>query len=381
MKRIHLIPFMILSLVLWTSCESDLNEDPGNPGNPVITNVDPDKASEYLVLNNAAKITGSLPLSNDGGLKLDVEDTIFTMKGYPLGSRIRVLHDPSQSVSDFNIHVGGASFYYNVPEEIAEDQYIVEEESDTTSVLVLELDPPADEVDYPFTLEVYIQPLDESGNPLDEFIRWLTVEDPEDSGSGGCNSITGKVWEWNFSLRINHGDIVNVWAPALGTPINTTGGGCCSGSGNSYTTVDPFCVVGINEPNMKWVEVTPHDYYVRNYEYLQFGDDGSALADGLEIIKNWDLFNTDFCSETLSYTYTENKNKLVEGTHDFVRGANHINFSFPDWEGGWRPRGGNIVYTCNVLVISYDVEIDTFIKVYKEWDGTQIVESEVIWHD
>jgi len=380
----------LLSLTILCSliyaCDSEIDPDIGGPGTPGGGNnqpgnqVDPDKASEYLLLDEATKVSGSLPTASDGNLKLSVGDTIFTVKGHPWGNRIRVLHDSTQSVHGFNIYVSGASHYFNVPEEIVDGQFMAEGENDTTSVVLLEIDPPVDEVNYPFTMEIIIQPLDEAGVALDEFSRWITVEDPEDSNVA-CNSITGKVWEWNFTLRLLNGAIENVWAPALGEPINTQGGGCCSGTGRSLTTVSPFCEVDINEPNMQWIEVYPSDYYVREYEYLQFGDDGSALADGLEIIKNWDLFNTDFCNNNLGYTWSVSENQLVPGTHDFVPGADRINFSFPDWEGGWRPRGGAIVYTCNTLVITYGVEIDTFVLVYKEWDGTQILDSEVIWHD
>lgn len=370
--------------VVW-SCESDLNpDDPGNPTNPnnpnLPANIDPDKASRYLVLDSATQITGTPGGASDGQIKMDVEDTIFAVKGYPLGSRIHFSKDTTQNISGYYVHVSGASSYYDVPETIIDGQYEPTTDEDTSSVLVLDLDPTVDNVDYPFTIEVIIQPHDPSGNPLDEFTRWVTVEDPEDGSNGGCNTITGKVWEWNFSFRVYNDEILNVFAPGLATPINSQGGGCCTSQGKSLTVSSPLCAVGIQEPNVRWVEVTPNDYSVRPYQYLQFGDDGSALADGLYIVKNWDLTTTDFCSNRLGYTYNVDENQLVAGTHDFSPGANSISFDFPNWQGGWRPQDGQIVYTCNVLVIIYGVEDQTFV-VYKNWDGTQIEYTEVIWHD
>ena len=380
------LTILLLTGLLWmAACESDIDPIDGdqsnnssNPTDPVT--YDPDEISEYLVLDNATKINGTLPTAPDGQLKIDARDTIFLVKGYRLGSRIRVLHDSTQDVSGFNIHLSGASFYYDVPEDIVEGQYVAQGEGDTTSVLELDIDLPEDDVEYPYTAEVIIQPHGPSGQLFDEFSRYITIEDPE-SGEN-CNSIVEKTWEWNFTLRVNNGDITSVWAPGLGIPINTTGGGCCGGEGKSYTVTDPQCVADIQEPNMKWIKVYPNDYYVRPFEILHFYDGGKALAFQKEVIKNWDLFNTDFCSKALAYTFTVNDNFAREGEHDFTPGASYMRLNFPDWKGGWRPLGGDIVYTCNVLVIVSGSEGDAFLAVYKQWDGFSMIENtQVIWHD
>jgi len=390
-------------LILFVSCQTETDVDPndnetegseeeennnngnGNPGGEFTS----DELSSFLIFSDSTtKIDGQPPASPDGQLKINIKDTIYVVKGYPWGNRIHFLHDPSQDITGFYIYVEGASYYHDVPETVVEDQYIPTDDEDTTSVVVLDFDLSKQNgrtyedknVVYPVTAEIKIQPHDKDGASLDEFTKWITIEDPE-SGEN-CNSIVEKTWEWNFTIRVNNGDVVNVWAPGLAIPINTKGGGCCNGDGKSLTTADIGCEVDINEPNMTWIEVYPNDFYVRPFEILHFYDGGKALAFQKEIIKNWDLFNTDFCGQALAYTFTVNDNFAREGEHDFIPGASHMKLNFPGWKGGWKPTGGDIVYTCNTLIIIFGVEGDAFLSVYKQWDGFSLIEdTQVIWHD
>ncbi len=366
--------------------EENEEEDENNNSGSTFTS---DELSSFLVFSeNPTQISGNLSSAPDGQMKIDVEDTIYVVKGYPLGNRISFLKDPSQDITGFYISVAGASHYFDVPKTIEEDQFVAEGEDDTVSVILLGFDPSAQngrlaetkETTYPVTTEIKIQPHDKNGTAIDEFTKFITVEDPE-SGAN-CNSILEKTWEWNFTFRINNGEIVNIWAPGLGIPINTKGGGCCNGDGKSFTVTDPGCVANINEPNMKWIEVYPNDFYVRPFEILHFYSGDKVLAFQKEIIKNWDLFNTDFCSQNLTYTSKVNDNFARQGEHDFTPGASRIKLSFPDWKGGWRPTGGDIVYTCNTLVIIAGNEGDTFLYVYRLWNGFSLItQTQVIWHD
>ncbi len=379
MNRIHLISFLIFSLALWTSCESDLNEDPSNPGNPNSgKTLSAEEASEYLVLKGHAKITGTLPTTNDGQLKLDVEDTIFVVKGYPLGSRIEVLHHPGENVAGYNLYLPGSSFYYHVPETIIEGQYQTPEENDTTSIIELNFDPPVDEVDYPYTIEIVIQPVDDGGNPLDEFERWVTVEDPEDaSGAGSCNTIArprsdNRIhWEWDFTIREFNGQILNVFAPGLASPINSQGAGCCSDSGRSYTTSNhPGCTNNGTSSGLTWVVLDVDDYVVRPFMFLQIYEDGSIDASGNEVKKQYNRSITNFCSEVVGYDFF-NTDIGGTGTHDFTPGANYININWTSWQGGYRINSGSLIYTCNTMILSWGGE-DKFSAVYKKpifYDG------------
>ena len=365
---------LLCGLLLFCSCETDLDpDDPGNnPNNPnQPANIDPDKASGYLRLDSPTVISGTLGSAVEGQLKMDVEDTIFSIKGYPIGNRLEFLHDPTQDVSGFYIYVGGASSYYDVPETIIEGQYTPPEEGDTTAILDMDLDPTIDNVDYPYTIEITIQPHDPSGNPLDEFTRWVTVEDPADSGGGsGCNTIARPLsdntihWDWDFTIREFNGDILNVFAPGLATPINSQGSGCCSDNGKSYSVSDsPACVPNTTASHMTWVQLEVDDYSVRPYELWQIYDDGSLMVLSNEIKKTYNRPTTNFCSGTVGYTF-DNEDTGGTGTHDFIPGGDHINFDFPNWEGGWRPRGGDLIYTCNTMIITWGRE-DKFSAVYR----------------
>ena len=379
MKRIQSITLMLLSLGFWTACESDITDDlnnPGNPNNPRNPNpakaLSADEASEHLVLKNHAKITGTLPNASDGQLKLDVEDTIYVVKGYPLGSRIEVLHHPGENVAGFNITVPGSTFYFHVPETIIEGQYEPSEESDSISIIELDFDPPVDEVDYPYTTEIVIQPVDDNGNPLDEFERWVTVEDPEQSSTNGsgCNTIARPVndnnlhWEWDFTVRELNGDIVNVFAPGLATRINSQGSGCCGDNGRSYAVGDtPACVPNTTAQHLTWVELEVDDYSVRPFELWQIYENGTVRVYSNEIKKTYNRPTTNFCTGVIGYTF-DNDDTGGIGTHNFVAGGSHISFDFPNWEGGWRPQGGTLIYTCHTMIISWGGG-DKFSAVYK----------------
>ncbi len=358
----------------------DDNENPKDSVADPSGQIDPDTLSEYLVLKDAIKITGELPAAVDGQVKVDVKDTIFLVKGYPYGNHLRFKHDPSQHVAGFKIRLGSASYYFEVPEDVLEGEAIPPKESDTTAVLVLDLDIP-EEVDYPFTTEITIQPQDESGAPIDEFDRWVTVEDPEDSSSGnGCNDITQAFgappvvprWRWDHTIREYNGAILNVLAPNRRQRINSQGAGCCRDDGTSVTTSDsPSCYEGTTAPRLTWMEWEVDDYSVRYEEYLWVFDNGVLNAQGIWDKKQYDRSSTNFCTGEVGYTYSHEvygaRNDSPVGTHDFVPGATHLNINLQNWEGGFRmPSSADIVYTCHVLLLKWGVD-DLFISRYEDY--------------
>ncbi len=380
---------LILSLlIIFNSCQDEPEVEPSD--NNKVQNEEekeeeeqnnsgktfsPDELSSFLVFTDSvSKTDGELPSAPDGQIKIDVEDTIFVVKNYPIGKRIHFKHNPSQKISGFYIYVGGSSFYYDVPETVTDDQYIPEGDEDTTSVILIDIDPPADETDYPFTTEIVIQPHGESGTPLDEFIKWITVEDPGNNSGGLCNSITDskstndagkpvKTWVWDFTIREYNGEVLNVFAPGLSTVINSQGSGCCSSSGISFTVNgSPYCFV--DTPHMTWVTLDVNDYSVRTYELLTFWDDGEIYQHSNEVKKQYDISITNFCSGTVGYTFDNNYYSNI-GTHDFTPGASHINLEFPQWKGSWRTQGGQLIYTCNTLIMSWGGN-DKFTAIYRK---------------
>ncbi|MGI9552650.1 MAG: hypothetical protein ACR2MT_15715, partial [Aurantibacter sp.] len=319
----------------------------------------------------------------DGQLKMDVKDTIYSVKGYPLGNRIWFLHDPSQDVSGFHVYVSGSTFYYHVPEDMEEGQSVPQEENDTIAVLVLDLDLPNDhEVDYPFTTEVVIQPLDESGMPLDEFDRSITIEDPNDNDPGSrCATITQPFqvpsaprWRWDFTIRERNGVIENSWEPARRRKINRLGWGCCVNGDISATAAESiFCREGTTQPGYEWVELEVDDYIVRYEEYMWVFDNGVFNVQGIEDKKQYFPSLTNFCDREIGYEFYYQvygaPNDTPVGTHDFTPGAKRLNLDLPNWEGPYRmPRSAEITYTCHTLFLIWEdgEGFDSFVSRYED---------------
>ena len=366
--------------------------DPDDPIDPddglEDSDIEADKLSEYLVLKDAVKTDGSLPQAVDRGLKIDVQDTIYLIKGYPLGNRISFKHNPSQSMQGFNIHVANASYFFNVPKESNTD-YITPKEGDSTSVLVLDLDIPEDEdVNYPFSVAITIQPHDGSGNPVDQFNRVVTIEDPNEP-SGSCNSImqpfqgleTPPRWRWDFTIWEQNETIVKVWAPNRKQTINSQGVGCCNESGDSYYVNEhPSCGPNSTGPGFTKVTLTReeiNDYVQRIEEFMWIFDNGVFDYQGIEDKKNWDLFNTNFCTKALAYNFSfknyGSPNDILVGTHDFTPGASKINLNLTNWQGPYRiPQSADIVYTCHTLLLITEIEgFDVFTSRYEDYSTAE----------
>lgn len=368
MKFSHatLISFFLsfISLLAILACE-ELG-DQNNPTPPVPQNqvLDPDELSTFLVLKDASQINGSMPLAPDGQIKLDVRDSVYSIKGYPIGNRIDVLHTASQEVSGYFVGIKGASSYFDVPEENQEGQAA----SDTSSVLMFDLDPQNQPYAYPLIVDIIIQPHNDAGEALDEFERILVVEDPE--APQGCNSIAeananNRIhWEWDYMIREYNGEVLNVFAPGLTSAINSQGAGCCSNSGqSSNTSNNPACVPNTTAQNLTWVELPVNDYSVRPYELMEIYEDGSVCFYGYYAKKQYNRASTDFCERRVGYTYEEEQYGGC-GTHDFQAGDQNINFDFPNWVGGYRIRGGELIYTCHSFLLIWGVD-DKFTKVFK----------------
>lgn len=365
-----LISFLItlISLMILLACEQLGGPDSPTPPEQEYQTLDPDELSTFLVLKDASQIYASMPNAPDGQIKLDIRDSIFSVKGFPLGNRIDVLHTSSQQISGFFVGIKGASSYFDLPEAKLEGQA----ETDSSSVLMLDLDPSAKPFSYPLSVDIIIQPHDEGGNPLDEFERTLVVEDPGvPNTSGGCNSIAqansnNRIhWEWDYMIREYNGEILNVFAPGLTSSINSQGAGCCNSNGqSSNTSNNPACVPNTSAQNLSWVELPVNDYSVRPYELMEIYEDGSVCFYGYYVKKQYSRASTDFCERRVGYTYEEEAYGGC-GSHDFQPGGNHINFDFPSWSGGYRLRGGNLVYTCHTFLLIWGVD-DKFTKVFKK---------------
>lgn len=360
--------------------QEDPKEDP-NSGEPVTTS-DPDVLSEYLVMTGANKINGPLSQAADGQLQINLRDTTYAVKGYPIAAPRLLIKKPlGLEIASFNIQVGGASFYYNfAAEKLADD---IPMAADSLSVLVFDVQPP-DDIALPLTLDIKIQPLDPSGQPLDEFERAVTVEEPNSShcsplapnpcsGEHPINCGGYPNWDWISTLfHFNQAYIYpDVWT--LSEPWKAIG--CCIGDGESvFEHEDHRCRPDGNNLEYKELAVLGTGSK-RNPLRLGLYDDGEFyLTSGIGT-RNIDSENMDFCSNLVPYTvYFERGN--LGGRHDYQDGAGFINMTFdPAFDtGGYRPfwAGKVLFYTCNTMVIEepdpegdFGLEVSHVFRRYK----------------
>ena len=379
---------MILLIFACTK-EPEMTDDP-NPVLDPVSQIDPDIAMEHLVLKDASKISGNLPTAPDGGFMIDASDTIYLVKGYPIGDRIQVLPQTTgngriagSGISGMYVQVVGSEYYYDTPGGAAETHWIDETgDHHTTYTFDLDLDlTDMQDVTYPLSAEVILQPHDDSGIPLDEFDRTIIVEDPENS----CNDIRRPpiitMWQWEFSIRINgSGNVEELSAPGLFFDLGDRAGGCCNDICNC-TNWPPFN--GCNDQSATYIEMEIDPFYMPAYEFLLLWDDGRAEIYAKDIANNFDRSNSNVCTGEVAYFFNDEEDD-VKGTHDFTPGATTLTLDFPNFSGFARPfRQSEIIYTCNTLIMFQSEgegggEIG---KVYKLFDGDLTFAFEDFWFD
>ncbi|MEX0290835.1 MAG: hypothetical protein AB3N14_17155 [Flavobacteriaceae bacterium] len=410
LPRFVLLGFLALFLIL--SCSKDVEPKPDNepdpqqqedpkpedpqPEDPKTTD-DPDVLSEYLVMTGASKITGSPPQANDGQLKINIKDTAYAVKGHPLAApRMLIKKQVGLEISSYNVQVGGASFYYNFPAEIPENPDPVE--ADSLDVLVLDVQPP-DNVTFPLSLDVKIQPLDASGMPLDEFNKVITVEDPNASGCSimapnpcpgmhpaDCGGLPNWMWGSTFDHSTGRHIVPGLWnyAPTWKTI------GCCIGEGESvFEFQDHRCRPDGNNLEYKELDVS-FTGYLREPFHLGLYDDGEFYTGSGTLTQNLDSENMNFCEGGVRYI-EHKESGFLGGTHDYREGADFINLSYdPNFDtGGTRHFwAGEIIFkTCNTLMIrvpdpegDFGLEVTHVLKKYKQLEPLTVTIT-ITYHD
>ncbi len=381
---ISLLNMLLLSGLLWiVSCEPDLEPDkdhnnPTNPNNPVA--VDPDKASEFLLLDSASKIAGELPVATDGPLQISVEDTIYLVNNMPFGTRVVVKHDGQQDISGFYIGIPNSSFYYDVP-------VVTAESGDSTEVFYINIGD-AGGLDWgEFPIEIL--PHGPGNLPFKKFIRQVKVEDTKDedvcsplvappdcyndiNGNRICSYVGGLwTWMWDFTVVEDAtGDIYTAYAPYMFLNVPPyKHGGCCWNGFSEPSKYDPYCVPG----NRDYHEViVDNAYYVRYFERLDLFEDNTYLRSVRDETQNYNTDSSNYCADSAGYV-TSRHYVEEEGTHNFSPGNNHINFTrlytnnFNDPYNStfWFVHGGEVFYTCHTLIISYIFNGEKWSEVYK----------------
>ena len=350
-----------------------------------------DVVSQYLKLVNATKIAGQPPTGVDGAIGIDVKDTIYLMRGLPVGDRVSFLHDPAMNVTGFYLYVPGASYYYDVPN-------VPEEAKDSTDVVYVDADfPVADFKDYPISFPLHIMPYID-GIPFRPFIKPVKIEDPHDPDVADvCNSILreraggiegNRVWQWEFTIRQYNHEILNFWAPGVRVGINVLLGGCCTDNGKSISNADPGgagCKKDNPSPGFNWVEFPVLDGRTSLWEFMNIWDDGTTeiygALDEAAIIPD----TRNFCTQSVDLTYNI-YGREHHGNHDFNPGDNTVNLTFQPYQGSGPVSflSGltyNLEYTCNSLVLWREIEGEDWGYVYKRFDPVEFDDFELDWYD
>ena len=247
--------FWILLFAL-VSCKKTVDE---NTDNTIPEDI-PDTSSlgQYLVLNQANKITGTLPASSNSLIRMNSKDSIYLLEDLSSGARIEVNHYGKFEIAGFYIGVAGQSYYFDTP-------VVKEESQDSTDVVYINFDDKGLESwQSPFNLPILIQPHGADGKPLKTFVRILTVEKPQTSSdpanlpmdivSPAGVSPSPFIWKWQYT-EVHHSTGVLIEAPGLWVGGVQTTGGCCNNDGTSSTVAnDPYCFEKFSDgtKNPKW---------------------------------------------------------------------------------------------------------------------------------
>ena len=394
-----LFTLLIVASILFFGCpavDSDVPQGPEGQG----LELDADEASDYLVLLNSTKLSGQLPTAPGGDLTINAKDTIYSMKGYSEAAPILMIrHDPGVEIDGFFVGVSGASFYYHVP-PFENPNASPPEEADSITMLILDFQPP-ESVNFPYTIDIVIQALGPDQLPLDEFVRELTVEDPEDEdhkrgrcglmstnpcpgqAPNGCqNPDADKYWKWESTKQEDDGYIyssgVYRFSPAWESH------GCCTTNGQSVSAAsNPLCRPDANNWEYKILEVRGTGH-MRSGEVLAIYDDGTFFRSFKTNVQNLDSENTDYCREEKVYINLLHQ-RQTGGTHNYSPGDKQIFFvNDPNQnQPGMIPfvhQGGDLVYTCHSMLIREGQET-TSIHVYRRLYGRSVTDDGAFDYD
>ena len=364
--RRSLSVLIVSAMVLFVAC-SDPAEDLNNNGNSnggVLTPDEADRISDAFTFNNSQRVTGTVPtVVNTSLVKTNSKDTIYTIPG--LKMPLRISHPAAVVINGWFIAVKNSTYYYDVP--IHE-----EEDTDTVSVIILEIDP--ERVELPYDIPVEITPYDQNKAPVDVIERIVTVEDPT---SGGCDILidgdtvsTGLLeWRWDWTVVFDSNDeprFVN--APGRGFGAKQKIGGCC---GDSLV-----CPQAVYNPITKATEliydaeVSAGTMYSILHELFSFYKDGTFRRITGEHIKNFSDEATNWCAGVPGYNDRKSY-AYYFGTHDYVPGNTRISYANthshcqePGNICGYGSRGGEVTVSCHTMVITAGVEGSKEVRMY-----------------
>ena len=345
------------------------DNDPGNAFNA-------DEISGFLVLDGATKISGALPTAPDNQLKINVKDTIYTVKGFPFGARVVVRHNGLYDINGFYIGVSNSSFYYDVP-------VVVTEAQDSTDVVYINLG----DTDglYWDEFSIIILPHGSDGSPWDKFIKVVKIEDPKEDAACAITvptnfSLDLVQWEWYYSINTNYPNEVLFEAPNLKKISQYQTGGCCNEDGtNSTVANDPYCFSKFSDgtPNPKWRTLDVKHSFMWAYDVLYLYDDGTFRQANTSLQTNYRPSLSDFCNNKAAYDYDHNT-FVKFGTHDFTPGADFLKITYNITDPpvfGKNIYGGELLYSSHNMLISFGNESEKwYFKYQRPSDGVSVTE-------
>lgn len=370
------LPKLLCSLffgaLIFMSCEKEVEPDVNHGGNnsqgseSTPEAFTADEISDHLVLKNASRITGVPPLPSGGNVLINSSDTIYSVRGTSLGSRVEIMHNGLYDISGFYVAVSNSSFYFDVP--------VVEEESrDKTDVFIFYIDD-VEGMDFPYSFEAAILP-HVNGIPVKKFVRVVTIEDPEDEErcvpTASCN-IDCMDWIWEFTtVKDKTGDIHTAYAPGMFIQLSPFDhGGCCWNNISMPAKYDPYCVPG----NPEFVPVIVDDqYYVRYFESLHLFSDGTYERFMDNADKHYAPDSSNYCSAEVGYVVNR-KGTRETGNQSYSSGSDVIYFTVTSRENpidgtsttsGWGLYGGQFLYTCHSLIIIQMFNGEEWSTVYR----------------
>ena len=362
--------FTVIFIFL-ASCD-DTIEDNGTTTPDTVEETEMDKIADGLVFKNALKIAGDLGVASNGFLKTNVKDTMSFIEGLSKSAMFRVTHRSTIDITGFYVKVTGASFYYDVPEQLVYNgQFLPNDDGvdeDTISVIIINEAKNVPENG----VEVIIQPHDETGAPRDEFKRVIHVEKQvipppcPIATSATCTECERFVWRWIGTEGVDqHGEIFVSYVPGVGKQLNDRGWGCCRDGVSSSPGDDPSCT----QFSDYWWEIEVNDFYRRDFALLWLFDDGTFDFQTKSSGRQYDPGESDFCNNMPFYV-PSNVDGQRFGTFEITQNGTFISFHNTSTNiSGWNISPGFLIYTCNRLVIVSGLEqtwYDTYERVTVE---------------
>ncbi len=191
---------VLLAITLFATCSDPAEDQDITPKEEEkeITKDEADALLETLSFTASTKIpriSGTVPpVANTSLVKTNSGDTIYTMPGIKMP--LRISHPMSTAVKGWYIAAKNSSFYFDVPIDDEED-------SDSVSVVIIEVDPK--NIELPYDIPVEITPYDEANQPIDSIKVIVTIEQPSSNGCDilikGDTANVGKIdWIWSWTM-------------------------------------------------------------------------------------------------------------------------------------------------------------------------------------